>query len=206
MLTIILIILILILIILFFLYIGIEVKIEYKIKNTKFNILINLKFLNFNLFKKEIPKEKNEKKDNSQVKNKKSIYEKYNEIKPLLITIKKSKKELINYLKIFYNSITLKKFNNYMEIGLSNYVDTAEIIGLISVLNIFPNLSDKIFLKTEPKFGEEILFVKGELYFKISLLKPILGILKLITYKNIREIIKKIIELRKSNEDSNEIW
>lgn len=205
MLTIILIILILILIILFFLYIGIEVKIEYKIKNTKFNILINLKFLNFNLFKKEIPKEKNEKKDNSQVKNKKSIYEKYNEIKPLLITIKKSKKELINYLKIFYNSITLKKFNNYMEIGLSNYVDTAEIIGLISVLNIFPNLSDKFFLKTEPKFGEEILFVKGELYFKISLLKPILGILKLITYKNIREIIKKIIELRKSNEDSNEI-
>jgi hypothetical protein len=68
------------------------------------------------------------------------------------------------------------------------------------MINILPNLSKKVSITTEALFGEEILKSNGKISFKIRLFKPFLGLLKLISDKNIREIIKKIYQIKKEND------
>ena len=57
----------------------------------------------------------------------------------------------------------------------------------------------KVSITTEALFGEEIIKSNGKISFKIRLFKPFLGLLKLISDKNIREIIKKIYQIKKEN-------
>ncbi len=204
-LTIILIILaIIIFIILIFLYIGLKIQINYKLKNIDYNVSINIKFLKFTIFEKKIPDEKID--DPEKLKEdseKKSLKDKYNEIKPFIPLIKNSKEPIINFLKTCKKSIKLNNFNNHTCLGLYNYADTAEIIGYLYALNTLPNLSNNILLTAEPIFGEEVLDLKGEISFKINLFKPFFGVLKLIMDKNIREIIKRFITLIKNNKKSS---
>ncbi|MDD2643766.1 MAG: hypothetical protein PHC65_03710 [Methanobacteriaceae archaeon] len=205
-LTIILIILAIILIIIFsLLFINLHIQINYKVKNTEINAIISIKILKLKIFNKrfnnkQTQNELSTSEEPEKNKTKTPLKDKINEIKPLIPLIKNSKKILINFLKIIRQSIKLNKFETHTSLGLYDYVDTVKIVGFLSMLNILPNLSKKVSITTEALFGEEIIKSNGKISFKIRLFKPFLGLLKLISDKNIREIIKKIYQIKKEND------
>ena len=205
-LTIILIILAIILIIIFsLLFINLHIQINYKVKNTEINAIISIKILKLKIFNKrfnnkQTQNELSTSEEPEKNKTKTPLKDKINEIKPLIPLIKNSKEILKNFLKICRKSIKLNNFETHISLGLYDYVDTVKIVGFLSMLNILPNLSKKVSITTEALFGEEIIKSNGKISFKIRLFKPFLGLLKLISDKNIREIIKKIYQIKKEND------
>lgn len=157
----------------------------------------------------ENPKEKNKEKDNKEedkekdteedeTAEEKGLKERYEEFKPILKKLKKSKKELKKFLKDILKAIDLKKLEGNLIIGLNNHTNTIKIASWIWSIGAIVNTTSKPTLLTvDPKFREEILDFEGKVELKINLLKLIYYSLILLTKKNIRELIKELIDIGK---------
>jgi hypothetical protein len=98
------------------------------------------------------------------------------------------------FLHEFLSSISVNKFENHLIIGFSNFAKTGEYIGYIwAISSVLSKLIPNSYLKSEPSFAGEVLNLKGSANIDISLLKLIIPLIKLISKKEIRRLIRGVI-------------
>ncbi|MEA4956943.1 hypothetical protein SDC9_07489 [bioreactor metagenome] len=130
-------------------------------------------------------------KDNVKDKNSKNKLNEFRELFPLIST---NFWDILDLIESLLYSVNLKKFKLHLILGFSSPVNTATTLGYIWAFSATPNLSKSFNLSAEPIFNKEIFDFESEIVFKISLLKPVLKIFKLLTKKS---MIKLILKLRK---------
>lgn len=222
----------LILIILFIIFLGLffGIRISLKLNKKKSELNGILKIIIFNqivILKKEYPEIEEEKKDSklkivyNKIKNllpKKekeeeveeseeekedsSITEQWETVKPLIPYIKKIIPRFTYFLKKIINSIQINKFYFHLNFGISNYAETAKILGYFWSFAAIPNgLFKSCSITAQPIFIEETIDFNLDIDIKIKLLTIIHRVLQLIINKDIFILIKKIIKLNRENND-----
>jgi hypothetical protein len=184
-----------ILIIIFFiivlLYIGIKIAFIYDKKGSnlkgclKILILKKIKVysIDFPSNEKDEKGEKEEKKDEKTSKDIKKILEL---ARPCLDDIKL-------FLKSFMKCINVHTLKNHLIFGLDSYADTAKYIGYIWGMLIVVNNSHKnARFSAEPSFNGSVLDAHGINEIEINLLKVIPPALKLISKKEVRDLIRGV--------------
>ena len=126
--------------------------------------------------------------------------EKYEEIKPILKELIKSKEELKNFLKDILKAINLKKLEGNLIIGLSDHTTTVKIASWIWSIGAIVNSSKPTLLSVEPRFNEVITDFEGKIELKINILLLLIYSLALLTKKNIRDLIKELYRQKKSKD------
>ena len=97
------------------------------------------------------------------------------------------------FIKSFTKCIHITKLENHLIFGLDSYADTAKYIGYIwSILIIINNSHKNAKLTAEPSFNGSILDAKGVNELDVNLLKVIPPAIKLISKKEVRELIKGV--------------
>ena len=153
----------------------------------------------------ESKSEENEEKSESEGEedeDKKGLKEKYEEIKPILKELKKSKKELKGFLNNILKAIDLKKLEGNLIIGLSDHTTTVKIASWIWSIGAIVNSSKPTQLSVEPRFNEVITDFEGKIELKINILLLLIHSLTLLTKKNIRELIKELYIQKKSKDNA----
>lgn len=130
----------------------------------------------------------------------KGLKEKYEEIKPILKELIKSKEELKSFLKNILKAINLKKLEGKLIIGLSDHTTTVKIASWIWSVGAIVNSSKPTLLSVEPRFNEVIIDFEGKIELKINILLLLIYSLALLTEKNIRELIKELYRQKNSKE------
>ncbi len=190
------IILIIILFIIVLLYFGVGITLKYDKTGSKLEgclqilILRKIKIYSSHFSSKE-KKEKDENKndDDDEDKDRKQLF---NLIKPCFGHFKA-------FLKSFMKCIRVQNLENHLVFGMDSYTDTAEYIGYIWSLIIIANSSHKnAKLSAQPSFNGSIFDIKGSNELEINLLKLIPPVLKLILKKEVRALIKGVINERKN--------
>ena len=143
--------------------------------------------------------EKSEEED-EEIEEKKGLKEKYEEIKPILKELMKSKEELKNFLNNILKAINLKKLEGKLIIGLSDHTTTVKIASWIWSIGAIVNSSKPTLLSVEPRFNEVITDFEGKIELKINILLLLIYSLALLTEKNIRELIKELYRQKNSKE------
>ena len=101
------------------------------------------------------------------------------------------------FLKSFVNCIHVKKLENHLIFGLDSYADTAKYIGYIwSMLIIVNSAHENARLSAEPSFNGSIFDGYGENLVDVNLLMLIAPAVKLISKKEVRRLIKGVIDGR----------
>ena len=132
--------------------------------------------------------------------DKKGLKEKYEEIKPILKELNKSKEELKGFLNNILKAIDLKKLEGNLIIGLSDHTTTVKIASWIWSIGAIVNSSKPTQLSVEPRFNEVITDFEGKIELKINILLLLIYSLALLTKKNIRELIKELYRQKKSKD------
>lgn len=92
------------------------------------------------------------------------------------------------------NAVNINRLENHLVIGFSNFAKTGEYIGYIwAILSILMGTLPNSRLSAEPSFNGEVLNLKGYLNIDINILKLIIPTIKLILKKEIRELIKGVL-------------
>ena len=143
--------------------------------------------------------EKSEEED-EEIEEEKGLKEKYEEIKPILKELMKSKEELKNFLNNILKTINLKKLEGKLIIGLSDHTTTVKIASWIWSIGAIVNSSKPTQLSVEPRFNEVITDFEGKIELKINILLLLIYSLALLTEKNIRELIKELYRQKNSKE------
>ena len=137
--------------------------------------------------------------------DKKGLKEKYEEIKPILKELIRSKGELISFLNDLLKAINIKKLEGNLIIGLSDNTTTVKIASWIWSIGAIVNSSKPTLLTVEPRFNEVITDFEGKLELKINILILLIYSLVLLTKKNIRELIKEIYnQMKVKDNEENE--
>lgn len=186
------IILIIILFIIILLLMGIRISIEYtKIGSELKGCLKILIFKRINVYSRQWPseKEKEEKKDDNEDKDR--------DIKKLYELAKPCFKDLKAYLKSVLKSLKVQKLKNHIIFGMDSYADTGQYIGIIwGILATVNPLHEKIQISAEPSFNGSRLDGYGENNIEIYPLKIIVPTIKLISNKNVRKLIRGVLDER----------
>ena len=137
--------------------------------------------------------------------DKKGLKEKYEEIKPILKELIRSRGELISFLNDLLKAINIKKLEGNLIIGLSDNTTTVKIASWIWSIGAIVNSSKPTLLTVEPRFNEVITDFEGKLELKINILILLIYSLVLLTKKNIRELIKEIYnQMKVKDNEENE--
>ncbi len=116
-----------------------------------------------------------------------------NDIKPLFKLVKPCFGHFKIFLKSFMKCIRVQNLENHLIFGMDSYTDTAKYIGYIWGLIVIVNSSHKnAKLSAEPSFNGSVFDVNGVNEFEINLLKLIPPVLKLISRKEVRTLIKEV--------------
>ena len=137
----------------------------------------------------------------SEEEEEKGLKEKYEEIKPILKELIKSKEELKNFLKDILKAINLKKLEGNLIIGLSDHTTTVKIASWIWSIGAIVNSSKPTQLSVEPRFNEVITDFEGKIELKINILLLLIYSLALLTKKKIRDLIKELYRQKKSKDN-----
>ena len=190
---------IILIIILITLLLGIKISLTYAKSDENFKGHLKILILKrINIYTLEFPSNDNddEKKDNENEKDYKKIS---NLIKPCI-------KDLINYLKRILKTMKITKIQNHIIFGLDDFADTGKYIGIIwAILSIINQFDENMKLSAEPSFSGFKLNGHGENNVEIYPLKLIIPTIQLILKKNIRKMIKGIINERQKNNKKNRI-
>ena len=151
--------------------------------------------------KEDDSKEKKLESEEEKKEDKKGLKEKYDEIKPILIELNKSKEELKSFLNNILKAIDLKRLEGKLIIGLSDHTTTVKIASWIWSIGAIVNSSKPTLLSVEPKFNEVITDFEGKIELKLNILIVLIYSLALLTKKNIRELIKELY--RQKTKDEN---
>ena len=181
------IILIIILFIIILLYIGVKIAFIYDKKGSTLKGCLKILILKkIKVYSLDFPsKEKDEEEEDEEKEHK--------DIKKILELAKPCFKDLKEFLKSFVKCIHITKLENHLIFGLDSYVDTAKYIGYIWSALIILNESHKnARLSAEPSFNGSVLDANGVNELDINILKLIPPAIKLISKKEVRELIKGV--------------
>ena len=150
--------------------------------------------------------EEEEEEEPEEEEEEKGLKEKYEEIKPILKELMKSREELKNFLNNILKAINLKKLEGKLIIGLSDHTTTVKIASWIWSIGAIVNSSKPTLLSVEPRFNEVITDFEGKIELKINILLLLIYSLALLTEKNIRELIKELYRQKNSKEWEENKW
>ena len=171
---------------------GIKISFEYSKKDSEFKGCLKiLIFKKIKIYTHKFPSE-----DDNDGKNK-DEEKKQRDIKKILNLARPCFEDLKNYLKSVLNTINIKKINNHIIFGLSSYAETGKYIGIIwAILAIINSMHDKLKLTAEPSFKGSTVDGWGVNEFEIYPLKLLIPTIKLISKKDVRKLIRGIIDER----------
>ena len=150
-------------------------------------------------------KEEKSESEEDPEEDKKGLKEKYEEIKPILKELIRSKGELLSFLNDILKAIKIKKLEGNLIIGLSDNTTTVKIASWIWSIGAIVNSSKPTLLTVEPRFNEVITDFEGKVELKINILILLIYSLVLLTKKNIRELIKEIYnQMKVKDNEENE--
>lgn len=181
------IILIIILFIIILLYIGVKIAFIYDKTGSKFKGCLKILILKkIKIYSLEFPSQKKEKEDDEEEESERDIKELFELAKPCL-------KYLKDFLKSFVKCISITKLENQLILGLDSYVDTARYIGYIwGAIAIINSSHKNARLSAQPCFTESKIDARGINELDINVLKLIPPAIKLISKKEVRELIKGV--------------
>jgi hypothetical protein len=186
------IILIIILFIIFLLLCGIKISFEYTKKGS--DIKGCLKILIFKKIKihtTHFPSDDDDEEEDEDEE------EKERDIKKLFRLARPCFSDLKNYLKAVLNCMKIKQITNHLIFGLRSYADTGKYIGIIwGVLAVVNPMHEKLKLSAEPSFNGFILDGYGINEVEIYPLKLIVPTIRLISKKEVRTLIRGVLDER----------
>ncbi|AMD18409.1 hypothetical protein TL18_01250 [Methanobrevibacter sp. YE315] len=116
------------------------------------------------------------------------------DIKEILKLAKPCFEDFKTFLESFVKCIKIKKLKNHIIFGLDSYADTAQYIGYIwGLLTIVNNAHENARLTAEPSFNGSVLDAEGINELDINLLKLIPPALRLISKKEVRTLIRGVM-------------
>ena len=186
------IILIIILFIIFLLYLGIRISLNYKKIGSDINGCLKiLVFKKIKIYSSEFPK-KDEQDDEEEEEE-----EKDRNIKKIYELAKPCFEDLKIYLKGILKSINVSKLENHVLFGLDSYADTAQYIGMLwAVQSLINNMHKNAQFTVEPSFNGSVLDMKGTNELEIKPLKLVAPTIKLISKKEVRNLIRGVLNER----------
>lgn len=97
------------------------------------------------------------------------------------------------FLESFVKCITVKKLKNHIIFGMDSYADTAKYIGYIwGMIIIVNNAHENARFSAEPSFNGSIFDANGINELDINLLKIIPPALRLISKKEVRQLMRGV--------------
>ncbi len=150
--------------------------------------------------KEDDSEDKKPESEKEREEDKKGLKEKYEEVKPILMELKKSKEELKSFLNNILKAINLKRLEGKLIIGLSDHTSTVKIASWIWSIGAIVNSSKPTLLSVEPRFDEVITDFEGKIELKLNILIVLIYSLALLTKKNIRELIKELYRQKKTKD------
>ena len=187
------IILIIILFIIILLLIGIKVKLEYNKTGSKIKGCLEiLIFKKIKVYSHHFPSE-----DSDEDEDEKDEEKKQRDIKKLFDLAKPCYNDLKIYFKSVLNIISIKQIKNHLIFGMDSFADTGKYIGIIwAVLALVNPMHEKLKLSAEPSFSGSVLDGYGTNEFDIYPLKLIVPTIKLISKKDVRALIRGVLDER----------
>ena len=183
------IILIIILFIIILLYIGVKIAFVYDKKGSELKGCLKILILKkIKVYSLEFPSKESKDDEDDEEKDSKGF-----EVKELFELAKPCFKDIKEFVKSFNKCIHIAKLENHLIFGLDSYADTAKYIGYIWSVMIIVNTSHKnARLSAEPSFNGSILDGEGQNELDINILKLIPPTVKLISKKEIRQLINGV--------------
>lgn len=187
------IILIIILFIIILLAVGIKVTFNYTKTGSEFKGCLKILILKkIKVYSHKFPSDDDDKKEEDEDKERKRV-----DIKKIFNLAKPCFKDLMNYLKVVLSRIHIIKARNHLIFGLDSYADTGKYIGIIwAILSIVDQMNEKLELSAEPSFDGSRLDIYGENEVEISILKIIGPTIRLLVKKDVRRLIKGVLDER----------
>lgn len=185
------IILIIILFIIILLILGIKIVLEYnKTASEVKGCLKILIFKKIKIYTLNFPTTDKKEKESEETEKDRNIKELYQLAKPCF-------RDLINYLKTILKSIKITKIKNHLIFGMTSYADTGKYIGIIwAVIAVLNPIDKKIQLSAEPSFNGSVIDGYGSNEVEIYPLKILVPTIKLISKKEVRKLIRGVIDAR----------
>ncbi len=180
------IILIIILFIIILLYIGVKITLIYDKKGSELNGCLKILILKkIKVYSVSYPSEDEDdgEDETDEDRDHKDIFEL---LKPCFEYFKE-------FVKSFMKCIKITRLENHLVFGLDSYADTAQYIGYIwSILIVINNAHEKAHFTAEPSFSGSVFDGDGNNELDINILKLIPPAIKLISKKEVRELIKGV--------------
>lgn len=186
------IILIIILFIIILLLIGIKIKLEYNKKGSEVKGCLKILVLKkIKIYTLNFPSQDDDEDDESDdEKKERDIKKIFNLAKPCL-------KDLLDYMKTALGSIKIKIAENHLVFGLDSYADTGKYIGIIwGIFSIINSMHEKLKMSAEPSFSGSVLDANGNNELEIYPLKLLIPTIKLVSKKEIRTLIRGVLDER----------
>ena len=186
------IILIIILFIIILLLIGIKIKLEYNKKGSEVKGCLKILVLKkIKIYTLNFPSQDDDEDDESDdEKKERDIKKIFNLAKPCL-------KDLLDYMKTALGSIKIKIAENHLVFGLDSYADTGKYIGIIwGIFSIVNSMHEKLKMSAEPSFSGSVLDANGNNELEIYPLKLLIPTIKLVSKKEIRTLIRGVLDER----------
>lgn len=185
------IILIIILFLIILLIMGIKITFEYNKTGSEFEGCLKILILRkIKVYSAEFPS-----KDSGDDEKEES--KKDRNIKKIIELAKPCFKDILNYLKTILNSIRINKIQNHFIIGMDSFADTGKYIGIIwGVLSIINPIDRNLKISAEPSFNGSQLDGRGTNEIEIRIIKLIVPTVRLILNKDIRLLIRGVLDER----------
>lgn len=183
------IILIIIIFIIVLLYIGVKIAFIYDKKGSELKGCLKILILKkIKVYSLEYPPKEPKKEDDEEDE------EKDRDTKKILELAKPCLGDFKEFIKSTAKCISITKLENHLIFGLDSYADTAKYIGYIwSILIIVNGTHKNARLSAEPSFNGSVLDARGVNELDINILKVIPPAIKLISKKEVRELIRGVI-------------
>ena len=187
------IILIIIIFIIILLYIGVKIALIYEKKGSKIKGCLKILILKrIKLYSIEFPSQSEDYEDDTDYEEDEESED--SNIKKIFNLAKPCFEDFKIFLKSFNKCIKVERLENHLVFGLNSYVDTAKYIGYIwSLLIIVNNAHENARLSAEPSFNGTVFDLEGANEVDINLLKLIIPTIKLASKKEVRNLIRGII-------------
>ncbi len=183
------IILIIILFIIILLYIGVKIAFVYDKKGSNLKGCLKILILKkIKVYSLDFPSKDDEKDDKKEEDD-----EKDRDIREILDLAMPCLEDIREFLESVPKCIRIAKLENHLIFGLDSYADTAKYIGYIWSLIVIVNSSHKkARLSAEPSFNGSVLDINGVNEVDINILKIIPAAVKLISKKEVRNLIRGV--------------
>lgn len=181
---------IIILFIIILLYIGVKIAFIYDKKGSEISGCLKILILKkIKVYSIDFPSQ-----DETEEEEEEDDEEEGLDIKRIFELAKPCFKDFKEFIKAFTRCIHVTKLENHLVFGLDSYVDTAKYIGYIwSLLIILNSTHENARLSAEPSFNGSIFDARGANELDINILKLIPPAIKLISKREIRNLIRGVM-------------